>query len=104
MKISKQTSKNTQKAFPSWLLHGVHILSSFLLGIITSLILVFVSLHFSGAWYNSHHAIPDPVARGEDLGLPMFGYFWAFSVFCISFPVIFIALYILLRKHIVKQN
>ncbi len=89
-----------RRVLPMWLFR---ILAALAFDIVVSLILMYVSLHFAGAWYNSHHTIPDPVARGDDLGLSLFGFSWAFTVFFVSFPVLFILFYKSIKKYL-KDN
>jgi len=91
------SNRNERRMLPIWLFR---ILTALAFDIVTTLVLFFVTLHVSGTWYNSHHAIPDPVVRGEDLGLPIFGFSWAFLVFIISFPVLFVLFYKSIKKYL----
>ena len=69
------------------------VLIAFILDIVLTLALVIVALHISGDWYNSHHAIQNPVERGDDLGISIFGFYWGGVVFIFSFPVLFLFLF-----------
>jgi len=40
----------------------------------------------AGNYYDSHHAIPDPVARGDDLGAGLFGIYWLMVSLLITAP------------------
>lgn len=76
------------------------VLTALAFDIVATLILMYATLYFAEIWYNSHHAISDPVERGDDLGLPLFGFSWAFSVFFVSFPVLFIIFYKSIKKYL----
>lgn len=88
---------SSRRMLPMWLFR---ILTALVFDIVVTLILVFVTLHFAEIWYNNHHTIPDPVERGDDLGLPLFGMDWAFLVFFVSFPVLFIIFYKSIKKYL----
>ena len=93
-------AKNEQRMLPLWLFR---IFAALAFDIVATLILVFATLHFAGIWYNSHHAIPDPVEREGDLGTVLFGATLAYYVFFISFPVLFVLFYKSIRKYL-KEN
>jgi hypothetical protein len=70
---------------------------------ILSIVPAVIALSISGWWYNSHHAIPDPVERGEDVGLALFGFYWGGVVFLISFVILFFVLYSA-KKNLLKKK
>jgi len=71
--------------------------------IVTTLILVFMTLYLSEAWYINHSSINNSIKRGNDLGTILFGATLAYYVFFISFPVLFILFFKLIKKYL-KDN
>jgi ABC-type transport system involved in cytochrome c biogenesis permease subunit len=80
------------------------IISAFVADIAVSLILVLVSMDVAEYWYNSHHSIPDPVERGEDIGMVIFGFYWGGIVFVVSFPSLFLFFYIISKNLFRKKE
>jgi hypothetical protein len=83
--------KNRRSA--SMLFFLKRIITTLLLDTLTSGLLSFFSVYLFEQYYNSHHSIKDPVARGVDLGLPIFAFYNAFLVFVFSFIVLFFVFY-----------
>ncbi len=96
-KVEHNASIENRRLLPMWLFR---ILTAIAFDIVITLILTLGALRFSGAWYNSHHAIPDPIERGTDLGLSIFGFSWAFLVLIVSFPVLFFSFYKSIKKYL----
>lgn len=41
-----------------------------------------------GLYYDAHHAIPNPVERGDDLGVGLVGILWASIALIVAIPLI----------------
>ena len=54
--------------------------------------------------YNWKHPISDPVARGDDLGGPMFSSFFGFIFFVAIFPVALFIVNIYSNKILKREN
>ncbi len=50
-----------------------------------------------GLYYDAHHAIPNPVERGDDLGVGLVGILWASIALIVAIPLI-----VLLTKFIAR--
>lgn len=54
--------------------------------------------------YNLLHPISDPIARGDDLGGPMFSSFFGFIFFVVIFPVVLFVVNIYSNKILKRRN
>jgi heme/copper-type cytochrome/quinol oxidase subunit 3 len=73
---------------------------SLILTLFASIATAFVAFEI----YNWKHPISDPVARGDDLGGPMFSSFFGFIVFAAIFPVALFIINIYSNKISKKEN
>lgn len=75
-----------------------------IIGLIFTLLASIIAAFVAFEVYNWRHPISDPVARGDDLGGPMFSSFFGFIFFAAIFPVALFIVNIYFNKMLKREN